>query len=202
MSQDEQEVIDKSLGDDFDFSEGDLLDFFSSFKCYKIPTKDNIFALLHELAHQEIVEKPRYIVDCLAPTLNAMRVYTPFQTMEDLKTFYNAKKPTTKKIISLLSASPEPGAEQSSFEHFKRFVKSLNGNDLGSLLQFLTGSNIIICDTITVSFTKLDGTARRPIVHTCGPTLELPSTYQYCGELAEEFTALLNDKESWSSNFI
>ena len=41
------------------------------------------------------------------------------------------------------SASPEPGAQQSSFEHFKRFVKSLNGNDLGSLLQFLTGNNII-----------------------------------------------------------
>ena len=105
---------------------------FSSFKCYKIPTKDNIFALLHELAHQEIVQKPRYIVDCLAPILNAMRVYTPFQTIEDLKTFYNAKKATTKKIISLLSASPEPGAEQSSFEYFKRFVKSLNGSDLGS----------------------------------------------------------------------
>ena len=202
VSQDEQEVIDKSLGDDFDFSEGDLLDLFSSFKCYKIPTKDNIFALLHELAHQEIVQKPRYIVDCLAPISNSMRAYTPFQTMEDLKTFYNAKKPSSKKIIGLLSASPEPGAEQSSFEHFKRFVKSLNGNDLGSLLQFLTGSNIIICDTITVTFTKLDGTARRPIVHTCGPTLELPSTYQYYGELAEEFTALLNDKESWSFNII
>ena len=72
---------------------------------------------------------------------------------EDLKTFYNAKKPSSKKIISLLLASPEPGAEQSSFEHFKRFVKSLNGNNLGSLLKFLTGSNIIICDTITVTFT-------------------------------------------------
>ena len=148
------------------------------------------------------MQKPRYIVDCLAPILNSMRVYTPFQTMEDLKTFYNAKKPSSKKIIRLLSANPEPGAEQSSLEYFKRSIKSLNGNDLGSLLQFLLGSNIIICDTITITFTKLYGTARRPIVLSCGPTLGLSSTYRYYNELAEEFTALLNDKESWSFDII
>ena len=101
VSQDEKEVIEKSLEGDLEFSDGDLLDLLGSFKCYKSPTNDNIFALLHELAHQEIVQKPRYIVDCLAPILNSMRVYTPFQTMpEDLKSFYNAKEPSSKKIIS------------------------------------------------------------------------------------------------------
>lgn len=202
VSLDEREVLENSLKVDFNLSDGDLLDLLSSFKCYKIPTKDNIFTILHELAHQEIVQKPRYIADCLSPIVNALRVYTPFQTLEDLKSFYSAKKPSSKKIINLLSANPEPGAEQNSFEHFKRFVKSLNANDLGGLLQFLTGSNIIVCETITVTFTTLDGTARRPVVHTCGPSLELPSTYQCYNELAEEFTALLNDKESWSFNIV
>lgn len=73
VSQDEQEVIEKSLGGDFDFSEGDLLHLLGSFKCYKSRTKDNTSALSHELAHQEIVQKPRYIVDCLAPMLKSMR---------------------------------------------------------------------------------------------------------------------------------
>ena len=101
VSQDEKEVIEKSLEGDLEFCDGDLLDLLGSFKCYKSPTNDNIFASLHELAHQEIVQKPRYMVDCLAPILNSMRVYTPFQTMpEDLKTFYNAEKPSSKKIIS------------------------------------------------------------------------------------------------------
>ena len=131
-----------------------------------------------------------------------MRVYTPFQTMEDLQKLYNEKKPTAKRVINLLSANPTPGAEQNSLEHFKRFVKSLNGNDLGGLLQFLTGSNIILCETVTVTFTTLEGKSRRPIVHTCGPSLELPSTYQSYNELAEEFTAILNAKDSWSSNII
>ena len=202
LSLDEREVLDKALGDDFDPSNEDLLDLLSTFKCYKSPTKTNIFTIVHELAHQELVQKPRYIVDCFAPILNRLRVYTPFQTLEDLQKFYSAKKPTAKKVINLLSANPAPGAEQNSMEHFKRFVKSLTGNDLGSLLQFLTGSNIIVCEMITVTFTTLDGKTRRPFVHTCGPTLELPSTYQCYNELAEEFTALLNAKDSWSFNII
>ena len=52
---------------------------------------------------------------------------------------------SSKKVIRLFNSA----TQQISFEHFKRFVKSLNGNDLGSLLHFLTGNNIIICDTIT-----------------------------------------------------
>ena len=81
-------------------------------------------------------------------------------------------------------------------------MQSLNGSDLGDLLQFLTGSNIILCKTITITFTTLEGKSRRAIVHTCGPSLELPSTYQCYNELAEGFTALLNAKDSWSFNII
>ena len=96
----------------------DLLDLLRNFNCYKSPAKPNIFNIVHELAHQELVEKPRYIVDCLAPIINRIRVYTPCQTMEDLQKFYNEKKPTAKRIINLLSANPKTGAEQKSLEHF------------------------------------------------------------------------------------
>lgn len=92
------------------------------------------------------------------------------------KCYKNEKKPTAKSVINLLSTNPTSEAEQNSLEDFKRFVQSLNGSDLGGLLQFLTGSNIILCKTITVTFTTLEGKSRRPIVHTCGPSLELPST--------------------------
>ena len=202
LSVHERGVLDRALGNDFDPSDEDLLELLSTFKCYKSPTKTNILTIVHELAHQELVQKPRYIVDCLAPILNGMRFYTPFQTLHDLQQFYLAKKPTVKKVINLLSSNPAPGAEQNSLEHFKRFVKNLSDNDLVGLLQFLTGSNIIVCETISVTFTTLDGNTRRPIVHTCGPTLELPSTYQCYNELAEEFMALLNAKDSWSFNIV
>ena len=38
---------------------------------------------------------------------------------------------------------------------------------VGPFYSFLTGSYIIICDTITVTFTNVYGTTIRPIVHTC-----------------------------------
>ena len=131
-----------------------------------------------------------------------MRFYTPFQTLHYLQQFYLVKKQTVKKVINLLSSNPAPGAEQNSLGHFKRFVKNLSDNDLVGLLQFLTGSNIIVCETISVTFTTLDGNTRRPIVHTCEPTLELPSAYQCYNELAEEFMALLNAKDFWSFNIV
>lgn len=202
ISVEDQKIVDKSLGADFDPSDDDLLDFLSSLKCYRCPTEENIKCLMYELAHQEIVQKPRYIMDCLAPIVSALRVFPSFQTLKDLEEFYGAKKPSAKKVIKLLSANPTTTAEQSSLDFFKKYVRNLDGGELSTLLQFLTGSNIITCDTIEITFTTLQGTGRRPIVHTCGPSLELPSTFLCYNELAEEFAALLQDKESWSFNIV
>ena len=59
LSVHERGVLHKALGTDFDPSDGDLLELLSTFKCYKSPTKSNIFTVVHELAHQEFVQKPR-----------------------------------------------------------------------------------------------------------------------------------------------
>ena len=61
VSQDESNVLEKALGNDFDPKDEDLLDLLSYFKCYKSPTKTNIFNIVHERAHQELVQKPLYI---------------------------------------------------------------------------------------------------------------------------------------------
>ena len=99
ISEEDRLVLDKSLGKYFDPNDDDLLGFLSSFKCYKSPTLDNIKTLMNELAFQQIVQKPRYIVDCLSPVLAALRVFPPFQTLNDLEQFYIAKKPSPKKVI-------------------------------------------------------------------------------------------------------
>ena len=96
-------------------------------------------------------------------------------------------KQTLKKVIKLLSANPMNDAERESFEHLKRFVKNLKEDGLSAFLQFTTGSNAIVCESIGVTFTSLDGLERRPIAHTCTPVLELPTTYKSYNELSEEF---------------
>ena len=44
---------------------------------------------------------------------------------------------------------------------------------------------------ITVDFTKLEGLGRRPIAHTCGCVLKLPSAYDSYAEFRAEFTNVL-----------
>ena len=148
ISEEDRQVVDKSLGKDFDPTDDDLLEFLSSFRCYKSPTLDNIKTLMNELAFQEIVQKPCYIVDCLSPVLAALRVFPPFHTLNDLEQFYIAKKPSPKKVIKLLSADPQPGAEQNSFDYLNQYIKSLPSGELENLLQFLTEDNIITCENI------------------------------------------------------
>ena len=114
---------------------------------------------------------------------------------------YEAKNPTGKKVIKLLAANPQNELERNSFDHLKRYIKSHEGG-LKSFLQFTTGSDVIAVTGITVSFNSLDGAHRSPIAHTCGPVLEVPTTYQSYNELAEEFAHLISNKEAWGFTIV
>ena len=48
---------------------------------------------------------------------------------------------------------------------------------------------------------KSEGLALRPIARTCGPVLELPSTYTNFVELREEFTNIMN-KDKWEIDIV
>ena len=62
---------------------------------------------------------------------------------------------------------------------------------LESFLKYLA-----VAKPIEVHFVKVEGLASRPIAHTCGPVLELPSTYSNFVELREQFNNIL-DQKSW-----
>ena len=65
---------------------------------------------------------------------------------------------------------------------------------LKHLLCFLTGAEILVVEAINVTFKKNESKfTRRPIAHTCGPCLELPSTYSNFCELHEEFSSILKE---------
>lgn len=202
VSAEERETIQTALGDNFDPNDEDLLDFLSNFKCYTKVTEENISRVIHELAHQELLQKPRYIIDCFIPILSVLRAYPGFQNLEGLKETYLEKKPTPKKIIKLLDANPQNEPERMALDHLKRYIRSLDGQAVSQFFSFLTGGNVITCESILVTFSLLDGAGRRPVIRTCGPILELPSTYQSYSELAEEFSSLINEKGAWSFNIV
>ena len=202
VSQEERETILIALGDKFDPNDGDLLDFLSNFKCFTKVTAGNISRVIHELAHQELLQKPRYIIDCFVPILSVLRAFPAFQTLHGLQEMYLEKKPTPKKIIKLLDANPQNEPQRMALDHLKRYIRSLDGQAKSQFFSFLTGSNVITCESILVTFSMLEGAGRRPIIRTCGPIIELPSTYQSYSELAEEFSSVINEKGAWSFNIV
>ena len=111
-----------------------------------------------------------------------------------LAILYDIKRPTAKKILKLIKSEPATDQERQCLDHLKKYIRSLQGKSLSLFLQFITGSDIISCDTIEVAFSALDGASRR--------LLEIPSSYQSYNELSEEFSELLQHKEAWHFNIV
>ena len=199
---DDREVLDMCLSKDSNAPLEDVLEFLSMWKCYKVPTQENIESIIFELAHKELVQRPRYVVNCWLPILKSLQHDPAFQTPEAVTELYERKRPSAKKINKLFRADISNDAERQSMDHLKRYVKSLEGKALERFLHFVTGSNVISCGFINIVFTSLDGLQRRPVVHTCGPTLELPTTYECYTDLTEEFTNIMREDQAWSFDIV
>lgn len=129
--------------------------------------------------------------------MEALKGFAEFHDFNSMSTMYERKKPTSKHAIKLLNVDPSSDAESASFDHLKRFIKSLDDSKLAGLLQFITGSNITAVTEIEVAFNSSFGAHRCIVAHTCGPLLELPSTFQTYSELSEEFTNTLANSFAW-----
>ena len=80
-------------------------------------------------------------------------------------------------------------------------MRGLDNAKLIQFLRFTTASDVLITNKIEVSFTRLEGASSRPIAHTCGPLLELPSTYSNFVELRQEFNNIL-EKSNWEMDIM
>ena len=133
---DEAETLKKSTSNDFDPQDEDLLDILSSYKCYKNPTKENISMIVSQLAHQELIQKPRYISNCWGPILQPLKNTSQFSNIEIIKQLYDKKKPSPKDVVKILIASPSSDSEVQAFEYLKKFIKTLSQSSLELFLQY------------------------------------------------------------------
>ena len=162
ITPDEREVLERVLSEDFESDDEDLTEFLSSYKCYRIPKPQNIKSLFVELSQQEIIQKPRYIANCWAPVLEVLKGHADFANVESLRQLLLDSKPTAKKVIKALDAKPTSDAEKESLGFLKKFIKSLDGVSLKVFLKFVTGSEVMILQTISVSFNPTEGIGRTP----------------------------------------
>ena len=199
VSKDECENLQKCESDAIDAAnDEDVLELLASYKCFRVPTNQSMPNIIFELAHQELIQRPKYIANAWSPIIDHLKNLQEFKDIESVKEMYSVKKPTAKKIIKLLDAKPANDAEKHCFDHLKRYIKSLDESQLSLFLQFITGGNVISCDKIELGFNTTSGELRTPTAHTCGPLLVIPSTYQTYNELSEEFTNILRLMASWS----
>ena len=80
ITAEDREVLSMCLRDNFDSQDHDgnddddhVPEFLFTWKCFRKPDKDNIRSIISELAHQELIQKPRYVLHCWAPILDVQR---------------------------------------------------------------------------------------------------------------------------------
>lgn len=181
----------------------EFLEFKEQFGCKTHVKAENLERVVIEIARQEIIQKSHLMASSWRVTLAELKNKPQFCSIESITKFYNDLEPTSKKIINLFKEIlPTTGAEREAFNFFKRYIRGLDTPLLKKLVKFLTGSDILIIESIDIIFTKPESSfERRPIAHTCAPCLELPSTYNSYCELREEFSNILNSND-WEIDIV
>ena len=205
LSNDESCLVSKAL----DNNECKVIDteefteLLEQFKCRTLVTEENVKTVIIEIARQELVQKTHIMAASWQKPFNDLRNEINFSSLENISTFYDSMEPSAKKVVGLFKdICPSTDAERDSLSFFKRYIRGLDTNLLKRLVKFLTGSDLMIVDSIGVLFTKPETNfARRPIAHTCTPCLELPSTYNNYCELREEFSNILQLTD-WNINIV
>ena len=201
LSVDEEKLVENCLAnndDPHELQSDEVVDFLECFNCRTVLNKDNCQIVITELAKQELIQKPHIMLSCWQPILSSLKDFEPFQSVESLEAFYDSIKPTNKKVLQLLVAQPETKGERDSLKFLQRYIRGLDEQNLGHFLRFTT---VLIVSQITLSFLKVEGIYKTPVAHTCGPVLELPSTYQDFCELREIFNNILS-KSDWHMDVV
>ena len=125
-----------------------------------------------------------------------------------LDDIYELLTPTPKKVLKAVVASPKTPPETEAHTMLKRYIRECDSKTLKNFLRFCTGSDLLVCDmdnktpkSIEISFNSLSGLQRRPVAHTCGRVLDIPTTYENYPEFRSEFNSVLSS-EVWAMDFV
>ena len=193
LSKEEEEMI-KAVIENNSFSEDkdEFDDFLERFQCRSFVKEENLYRIILEIAKQELIQKPHLMISSWESVITSFKAHPSFQSLAALGAFYDKLKPTNKKVLDSFVSLPSTDGERDAFKFLQRFVRGLDETKLLQFLCFTTGMDVMQEKKIEVMYTKNEGLGSRPIAHTCGPVLEIPSTYPNFVELREEFTNILN----------
>lgn len=184
ISETDRDVINTALNDfesvDFD----DLLTLCSGYRSKCLPTKANLKNLIQQIAEQEMIQKPAFVIQCFEAELQKI-----FQD-KNIKKIYEDLKPTVKNILASFDVKKElSDIDATALGYLIKFIKETDEKTRSNFLRFCTGSNLVT-EKIRINFIDTSGIARMPIGHTCSNLLELLNTYKNYVEFRSEFNSL------------
>ena len=170
-----------------------------------IPTPPMLKGLFLQIAQYEFTLKPAAAIAAIhsgVPDQHAL--FWKNLGVTGLLCLYQAKSISPAKVLKMFDkVQPLDTNQERIMLYLRQYIGSLNTGDLEQFLRFVTGSCVFMPVKIQVSFNSLSGTARRPIAHTCEPSLELSSTYVTYLEFAKELKAVMNvsdNSPAWAMN--
>lgn len=173
--------------DEIDFDE--LCDVLGALQCKRLPNKDNISELLYDIGHKELIQKPKFIIDCWSKHLDCQI------DNASLIQIYENCKPDAKKVINMLECEDNSEDSKKVMNFLKKYIKETHSVELSALLRFITGADIITLDTkINVIFNQKRGLQRIPVGRTCGSVLELSVHYENYRDFKSDMSCVLKNK--------
>ncbi|XP_059191657.1 uncharacterized protein LOC131973627 [Centropristis striata] len=172
------------------YSEDDLLDMLSRMGGHTAPDGDTVKDSIVHTAHKQLIQEPMYALKMMAATAQ-VTLKSLLPTVSAVTALYKNKVPTATGIIALLRFDEKQPSHSKTMQFLKLFIRSLDKDKLHTFLRFTTGSDVICVSHIDVEFTDVRGLQRCPVVHTCGPLLQIPCTYSTYSEFRREFVSVL-----------
>ena len=190
---------EKDLISNGNFEDEDVIQMFSDYNCKRIPkSKQEFIDLILEVAHMELLQKPRYVSNCFSEIFRKYKLY-PFDSAANLVEFYEKKKPSVRKVIKCLNAISSKKHEIQTMDFLIKYLKSMDKNTLCMFLRFVTGGDLLP-PKINVEF--VDQEPRMPRARTCGCLLMISSSYECVNELSKEFSHIFKSPEAFAFSFI
>ena len=190
----DKEVCEMALKDYDTVDEDELMEIFSTYEARVLPRRETIEQILGEISHLTIFQKPAFISECWSPLLQ--QYLWPLLPEGGLSEVFSELSVSHKKVLQILMIQEDISrAEKVTTDALKRYIKNCSIDRLCAFLRFCTGSELMVGKKITVSITApMSEFCLRPIAHTCGPVLEVSSSYDNYLLLREHFDRVIDSK--------
>ena len=171
----------------------------SRFNIREIPSPRNFKETLISVAYYEFIAKPASALAIIHSGIPSQhKAFWDSLSITFLQSVYQAQCVSTMMVLKMFeNAEGYNETEERVLNYLRQFIGNMSHEELHVFLRFVTGGAACSSNQVGVTFNSLAGLPRRPIAHTCSPSLELSTTYISYTEFASEFKAYLFNQYSW-----